>query len=566
MKIAMVQINSTLGDFIYNRKKILNFVLKAHKLNCDLVVFPEASLFGYFPMDLLNRSSVVSAEMQELKVLHQSLPSSIQVLVGVIYPNPGKSGKPYFNSAVLLEKNKDMKVFHKTLTPTYDVFDEGRYFEVGDMRQNIFQMNKRKILVTICEDIWAWPLKGKEKVLYKKNPILDINPDQVDLVLNLSASPFTPSKFFERYQVANFVIDHLQVPLVYVNMVGGQDELIFDGQSFCMNTQGQIIQKAQSFQEDLKEVVLFDKTLNSLEQKKKSLKQTALSRNILTSHLKKNQIEKDQDDLVRKALILGLRDFVSKTDFKKVHLGVSGGVDSALVSCLAVEALGKENVQAYALPGPYSTQESFLLAQKLTSCLDIGLREIPITEIYQQVRKIFLTQENLDKNTINPVCEENFQARLRGLLLMAVSNQKQSLLLNTSNKSELTMGYATLYGDLVGGLCVIGDLLKTQVFCLAEHYCTQGLIPRAIIERKPTAELRPNQKDEDALPAYSELDPLVKKLVEKKQIAVTSMEKEILTSLMKSEFKRWQAPPILKVSSHAFGRGRRFPIAHKAFF
>lgn len=542
MRIAMAQMNSVLGDFSANRSKMLEYIKRSQEKHCDLVVFPECSLTGYHPVDLLERPSVVKAQLRELEKLKRQIPKGIAVLVGFIAINEHKSGKPYRNSAVLLEKGKKPRFFHKELLPTYDVFDEGRHIEPGESAKNFFKFKGRRVLVTICEDIWAWPkaTTRSRPSLYEYNPLKQIPSKQVDLVINMSASPFTLKKMRLRRYVCSETVRHFKSPMIYVNMVGAQDELIYDGGSMAFDAKGNIRAQCLRFEEDLN---VFD-----LEKNEGGVR----------------KLPRDENEILRRALVLGLRDFVTKTGFSKVHLGLSGGVDSALVACLAVDALGPMNVKALAMPGPFSSNESLSLARKLASNLEIELLEMKIEPIYQAALKSFssaVAHEELD------LVNENFQARVRGMLLMAYSNKKSSLLLTTSNKSELAMGYSTLYGDMTGGLMVIGDLLKTEVFELARAYNREEeVIPERIITRPPSAELRPNQKDSDSLPEYSLLDKAVEKLVEGFRTPSNEIDKRVLLAMMRSEFKRWQAPPILKVSEHAFGRGRRFPVAHKAFF
>jgi len=540
MKIALAQINSYLGDFAGNRSKIFKFVVQAKDLGADLVVFPEAALFGYHPCDLLERPSVVNEQLKELARLHRQIPKGIAILVGAFVRNT-KPGKPYLNVAAWLENGKRAKFFAKELLPTYDVFDEGRHIEPGDLKRNQIRFKGKKILITICEDIWAWPRKSMAGYSqYRRNPLLNVPDRSVDLVINLSASPFADSKWKARQEVTGATARRFKCPLVYVNMIGAQDELIFDGGSFVKSFDGKILQQCRRFEEDLKILDLNAKPRGAA------------------------PLREDRVEIRERALILGLRDFVRKTGFKKVHLGLSGGVDSAVVACLAVEALGPENVIGFALPGPYSAPESLKWAKELAGNLGIELFELSIVEAYTRALKDL--ERSLGQLEFG-VLQENLQARLRALMLMAYANKEQSLLMATSNKSELATGYSTLYGDMCGGLMPIGDLLKNEVYELARYFNReQEVIPDGILTRPPSAELRPNQRDQDTLPPYSELDPAVEILVEGQDKPVKPIEKRVLEMLMKSEFKRWQAAPILKVSDHAFGRGRRLPLAHKALF
>lgn len=541
MKIALAQINSTLGDFAGNGKKILEYLESAVDRKCDLIVFPEAALFGYHPVDLLERESVVHEQLKELKKIEKKMPHGIAALLGAITLNPGRSGKPFHNSAVFLQKGKKPKIFAKELLPTYDVFDEGRHIEPGDMSKNILKFKGKKILITICEDIWAWThVQNNVRVLYKQNPIKKLKNQKIQLILNLSASPFTDTKLKGRQKVCRLTAAELKAPLVYVNMVGAQDELVFDGGSFVTSMEGKVVAQARHFMEEL---LVYD---------------TELGRGFIQN------VEKLHIERVRQALVLGVSDFLRKTGFSKAHIGISGGIDSALVACLLVDAIGPQNVSGLILPGPYTSKDSLILARDLANHLQIKTHEFNITPLYEKYLESYKTSFSLDEFSI---VNENLQARLRGLSLMAFSNQHNSLLINTSNKSELAMGYSTLYGDLIGALCPIGDLTKSEVFKLSNHYNKEyEVIPQKIIDRSPSAELRPNQKDSDTLPEYNILDPLIVKVVEHYKVPKSQIEKKILLKMMQNEFKRWQAPPILKVTNHAFGRGRRLPIAHKAYF
>lgn len=541
MRIALAQVNPTLGDFEYNAEKILEYSKRALERHADIVVFPEASLFGYHPMDLLERPSVVDAQMKVLKSLLKKLPKEILIVFGAFTPNANPKGKPYFNSVVVVKGGEIKFQCGKSLLPTYDVFDDARHIEPGDMSKNIFRYKGKKILFTVCEDIWAWPLSSRlVKSHYPDNPILKLKSKDVDLVVNISASPYHIGKFEDRKSVVQSTAKHLKSPLIYVNMFGAQDEIIFDGGSFAVNASGKIIAQSVFFQEDLNLVDLTSGEGGFREPIKNPYEQ------------------------MRQALVTGIRDFTSKIGMTDVHLGLSGGIDSAVVACLAADAMGPDHVTAFALPGPFSSNESLEWAKKLANNLGVNFHETSINEAYMDLIK------NLEKS-VGPhsfgIMEENIQSRLRGLILMAFSNREQSLLLNTSNKTEFASGYGTLYGDMAGGLCVIGDLLKEDVYKLAEHYNLETeLIPSEILKRAPSAELRPNQTDQDFLPPYEELDPAVQKLVEEMKPAKKPAEKFLLKALLRSEFKRWQAPPILKVRRHSFGRGRRMPVAHRAIY
>ncbi len=545
-KIALAQINPTLGAFLENSRLILRGVKRAHSEGCDLVVFPEASLFGYHPMDLLERQSIVEAQMKVLDSLQKQLPKGIGVFIGAIVPSGKKRGKAYYNAALFLQQGKKPRVFPKQLLPTYDVFDESRHIEPGETAKNIFSFKGKKLIVTICEDIWAWNSPySPAYARYGQNPLAEIQSTDIDLVVNLSASPFTDEKLKARQFVVAQTARHFGAPMLYVNMVGGQDEMVFDGGSYAVDDKGRTLIQCRRFEEDFK-VIDF-------------------------SHLPKrsgktglDQLTEDLTEQRRQAIVLGLRDFVRKTGFQRVHLGLSGGVDSAVVACLAAEALGPESVAALTLPGPYTSEEGLAATHELAKRLGIGCYQLPIGDLFE--RQVEALDKLFGMGNFG-LTHENLQARQRALFLMAYANKYHSLLLNTSNKSELAMGYSTLYGDLSGGICVIGDLLKREVYDLARLFQREGdLIPEFIIDRPPSAELAANQKDEDHLPPYSQLDGVVEKLVEGHSKARGTLDQQVLKAMMGSEFKRWQAPPILKLSSHSFGRGRRFPIAHRAYY
>ncbi|MFN3455279.1 MAG: NAD(+) synthase, partial [Pseudobdellovibrio sp.] len=462
----------------------------------------------------------------------------VHVLVGGFEKNKNKKGRPYFNSAFLCTRNKVIKIFRKELLPTGDVFDEARFIEKGHLKDNYFKIGKKTFFVTICEDIWAWGVDSK-KSEYSENPLLKVPKKKIDLVINISASPYFPEKLKQRFSVSKQTAQFFKAPLLYVNMVGAQDEIIYDGQSFLMTTQGKCILKAQAFNEDQN---VFD--LNTLESWSPSIKSESIV-----------------EDL-RKALVLGLRDYGQKIGTSKVHLGLSGGIDSALVAALAVDAFGASNVKLFALPTQFNSGLSLTYAKQLALNLGSDLKVISIQSTFEFIKNVLDEEFHIEKFGL---VHENLQSRLRGLFLMAYSNFTGSLLLTTGNKSEYATGYATLYGDMCGGLAPIGDLTKKQVVDLCNHYNKEiEIIPEFIIKRPPSAELRPDQKDQDSLPAYELLDKAVVNLIEKKNKVKSPTDKWLYAQLMKTEFKRWQAPPILKVSEHSFGRGRRYPIAHKA--
>ncbi len=537
MRIAIAQINPTLADFEFNKEKILNFIQQAQQRKCELVVFPECTLFGYHPFDLLERSALVAQQEAQFKDLLKKIPKDIGVIFGLITKNSQKLGRPYFNSAVFVAKGQKPQFFHKQLLPTGDVFDEARFIEPGDLAKNYFQWKGKKFFLTICEDIWAWP-DPKGVSSYKVNPLAKVKKKKIDMVINLSASPYHLGKMKKREYVAGKTAAYFNAPILYANLVGAQDEIIFDGGSFILDKKGKKILSCQQFEEDIN---VIDTDTNEVWNKTAKI----------------SVVEE-----LRRALVLGIRDFCHKTGLKHIHLGLSGGIDSAVVLALAVDALGPANVTAVGLPGPFNAPESLTLAKQLAKNLGVDFKTVEITSMYNEV--VAALEKGLGLSGFGLV-HENLQARLRGISLMALSNKDNSLLLTTGNKSEYAAGYSTLYGDMCGGLAPLGDLTKEQVYALARHYNAQDeLIPAYIIDRAPSAELRPNQKDQDSLPPYADLDKSVQYLVENSGAAKTPTDKWLLPVLMRTEFKRWQAPPILKVSQHSFGRGRRYPIAHKA--
>ncbi|MDZ4081357.1 MAG: NAD+ synthase, partial [Bdellovibrionales bacterium] len=506
-----------------------------------LVIFPELSLFGYVPNDLLERKSIIEIQAKELALLARQIPAGISALVGCVSVVPGKSGKlvedlsskPLFNSAVLLQRGKKPKYIHKTRLATFDVFDESRHFQASPQAkpatENFINIKGQRILVTVCEDIWGWGDSA--------NPLLKIPKSKVDLVVNLSASPFTKTKKQKRMLVIGQTAKRFNAPVAYVNMVGAQDEILFDGRSMVVGKSGKCELELVAFEEDF---AVFD-----ISKKNPSRFEPA-----------------DDLEVLRRALVMGIRDFAKKTGLSKVHFGLSGGIDSAVIACLAAEALGSQSVAAVTLPSFFNDPKSREAAEGLAKKLGIRCINMDIWPAYQSLIKTF--EEAVGVSPFGLV-NENLQARVRGLLLMAFSNKEASLLLTTGNKSEYAAGYSTLYGDQCGGLAPLGDLLKGEVYALARYYNQDAeLIPSWIIDRPPSAELRPNQTDQDSLPPYEELDAAVVRVIEERKPARTGTEKWLLEASYRSEFKRWQAPPILKISDHAFGRGRRMPIAHRA--
>ncbi|MEH2442389.1 NAD+ synthase [Nostoc sp.] len=549
MKIAIAQINPTIGDLLLNAQKIIEAAQRAASSGARLLLTPELSLCGYPPRDLLLNPSFVEAMGITLQNLAQDLPPNLAVLVGTVEPNIQahiSGGKTLFNSIVLLENGKIKQAFHKRLLPTYDVFDERRYFEAG-LQANYFTLDDIHIGVTICEDLWNdeefW---GKRT--YAVNPIADLAILGVDLIVNLSASPYTVGKQQLRETMLKHSAIRFQQPIIYANQVGGNDDLIFDGRSFALNRQGEVICRARGFDTDLL-VVEFDETQRDLQ---------------LSSVEPAYQSE---DEEIWQALVLGVQDYARKCRFSKVVLGLSGGIDSAIVAAIASAALGKENVLGVLMPSPYSSEHSISDAVALADNLGIKTNLLPIGELMQGFDR---TLDDLFAGTEFGLAEENIQSRIRGNLLMAIANKFGYLLLSTGNKSEMAVGYCTLYGDMNGGLAVIADVPKTRVYSLC-HWLNRDreIIPQNVLTKAPSAELKPGQVDRDSLPPYEILDDILQRLVHNHQSAAqivaaghdSVIVDRVIQMVARAEFKRRQAPPGLKITDRAFGTGWRMPIA-----
>ena len=557
MKIANAQLNPTIGDLEKNSKQILEVAKQAANLQVDLLLTPELSLCGYPPRDLLLNPSFVHSISTYLENLAQQLPEKINLLVGTVSQNnqAQQSGeKSLFNSIALLEKGQIKKIFHKRLLPTYDVFDEDRYFAPGD-EINIFYFyiaNQRiKIGVTICEDIWNeesfWG-----KLSYQVNPIADLASLGVDLIINLSASPYSVNKQQLREDILYHAASKYQIPLVYANQVGGNDDLIFDGNSLGINAKGELVSRGNSFATDFMILEFAEDKRDLLPGKIAPLPTTTEAE-------------------IWSALVLGVRDYAGKCGFSKIILGLSGGIDSALVAAIAAEAVGKENVFGVLMPSPYSSEHSIKDAEQLVKNLGINSEILPIAPAMQAYDRILA---KLFAGTEFGIAEENIQSRIRGNLLMAIANKFGYLLVSTGNKSEMAVGYCTLYGDMNGGLAVIADVPKTQVFALCRWLNReQEIIPSNIITKPPSAELKPGQLDRDSLPAYDILDAVLERIIHHHQsaaeIIAAGYEAAIVNKVMKlvarAEFKRLQAPPGLKITDRAFGTGWRMPIASHWF-
>jgi len=544
VKIALCQINTTVGDFDANVGKITIYIQKAKKAGCDIALFPELTLTGYPPRDLLDRVSFFQKAQQALDQVARAS-QGILTVVGTIAENRG-SGNPLFNVAAAVKDGKTLYTQRKTLLPNYDVFDEARYFAPASEPEPPFIYNGLKIGITICEDIWN--VQGiPTHRLYKLDPVQELAKTKPDLVLNLSASPFHAAKGSLRLALLKDLTDRVKAPILYCNLVGGNDELVFDGCSVVMDVGGTLFAEGKAFEEDF---LVYDMGNPSLK---------PLTRPLL------------EMEAVYQALVLGTRDYVRKCGFEKVLLGLSGGIDSALVACIATDALGPENVLGVTMPSPYSSSGSIEDSRQLAQALGIEFQEIPITPVFEQALK---TLKPFFGDKPADLTEENIQARIRGLYLMALSNKFGRLVLSTGNKSELAVGYCTLYGDMCGGLAVISDVPKVMVYELARYVNGRrelAVIPDAVFTKPPSAELRPNQKDQDSLPPYETLDAILHLYIEKNQpLSViqkagfdAALVKDIVKKVDRNEYKRRQMAPGLKVTTKAFGMGRRVPIAQK---
>jgi NAD+ synthase (glutamine-hydrolysing) len=545
MKIALAQVNFIVGDFEENTKKIITEIDWARSNTVDLIVFSELAICGYPPEDLLlHKSFIHSCEKSLQKVIEAS--HDIAVVIGTPRRAESESEKPLFNSAAVIENGKLIGYQDKTLLPTYDVFDESRYFSSARNTAQLWTIKGCKIGVTICEDLWQHA-RGVSCTEYSTDPVKELSQAGADLVLNLSASPYSFDKLDIRFDVIRQAVQCLQCPVFFCNQIGANDSLIFDGHSFMMNQEGKIVAQCKGFEED----------------------------RLLCDLKNESPVEVDPHGLnkmeaLHKALVLGLRDYFSKQGFTRSCLGLSGGIDSALVAYLAVEALGKDNVLAVAMPSRYSSEASFIDAEALVKNLGISLQTISIEEPF----KAYLhALEPHFEGKDSDVTEENLQSRIRGMLLMALSNKHGYIVLATGNKSELATGYSTLYGDSCGGLAVIGDLPKTLVYRLAEWINRENeIIPKSTLEKPPSAELRPNQKDSDSLPNYSFIDHVLEAHIENHLSAEEIAEKyqypldevqAMITRIHRNEYKRRQCPLSLRVSQKAFSKGRSIPIAQK---
>ena len=544
MKIALVQIDPTVADFTGNLRKIVAASERAAALGARLSVFSELAICGYPPADFLEKPSFLARcrlAVEELAAATSQLQTA--VLAGVALPAPGDSGKPAVNAAVLLDHGRLLLEQHKRLLPFYDVFDEQRYFAPARSQQ-VVELDGVRLAITICEDAWNdknfWPRR-----LYTVDPMEELMRQHPALHINLSSSPFWHSKRAIRREMLAAIARRDGVPVLMSNQVGGNDSLIFDGSSLALNARGELIAQAVSFEEDL--IVLDPFTAPVIPPP-----------------------EEDDTAAAYRALVLGTRDYVRKCGFKKALVGLSGGIDSALVAAVATEALGAENVIAVGMPSPYSSTGSIDDSRQLAANLGIRFEVIGISGLFSEFTH---SLERQFAGTRADTTEENIQSRIRGTLLMALSNKFSALVLTTGNKSEMAVGYCTLYGDMVGALAVIGDLVKTRVYAVCRWLNREReVIPAAILDKPPSAELRPDQKDTDSLPPYEVLDPILEAYVERYETPEMIAEangfplalvQQVVRLVERSEYKRQQAAPVLKVTRKSFGMGRRFPIAVK---
>jgi len=540
MKVALCQINPIIGDFEHNTSLILEAAGKAAEKGCGLAVFPELSLTGYPPKDLLERPAFISENLAQLETLGRKI-GDIHLVCGYVDRNPRKQGKPLINGVALLGEGRVLTKGGKRCLPTYDVFDETRYFEPAG-KSLLFELQGKRIGVTVCEDIWTvGDFEGMPR--YPFDPVSEIHARGIDILVNVSASPYTIGKKGVRRHILEQLSRQYDLPFLYCNQVGGNDDVLFDGASMVCDRTGNLVLLGKEFEPDF---MIWD------------------SERIYPAVAESGPPEEES---VLKALAMGTRDYLNKCGFDKALIGLSGGVDSSLVAVIAVKALGAENVTGVSLPSPYTSTMSREDASALARTLGISFHEIPITDIFQSFEKSLAPAfKGLEPDET----EENIQARIRGTLLMAFSNKFGSILLGTGNKSETAVGYCTIYGDMNGGLAVISDVPKTMVYRLAGYINREKeIIPSRVLSRPPSAELKPNQTDQDSLPPYEILDQILDLAVVRnlgfEDIVAMGFDPhtvgDVLRRIVTNEHKRRQAPPGLKVTTKAFGYGRRYPIA-----
>ncbi|MEO8087454.1 MAG: NAD+ synthase [Bacteroidota bacterium] len=538
MRIALAQLNYTIGDFEKNVFKIKEAILRAKKEKADLVVFSELCISGYPPRDFLEFRDFINRCKKAAEEI-AAVCKDITAIVGCPTINPKPEGKNLYNSAFICAGGKITDVIHKALLPNYDIFDEYRYFE-PNKNFHCIEVNGKKIALTICEDLW----NVEDDPMYVSSPMDELIKEKPELMINIAASPFDYSHAEKRKNILTRNAKQYRLPLIYLNHVGAQTEIIFDGGSMAMNENGEVTTQMKFFEEDFMVIEMPFSKLPAVQPMAKI-------------------------DRIHSALVLGIRDYFHKQNFTKAILGLSGGIDSALVTCLAAEALGKDNVLPVLMPSQFSSAES--VTDSLALIRNLGLKHelIPIEHIYEEYIQTLSKQF---EGMASGIAEENIQARIRGMLLMALSNKFGHILLNTSNKSEIAVGYGTLYGDMCGGLSVIGDVYKTEVYELSKNINREKeIIPGAIITKAPSAELRPGQKDSDSLPEYNILDPILFQYIEQRkgpqELIEMGNDAALVTRVLKlvntNEYKRYQTPPILRVSPKAFGQGRRLPIVGK---
>lgn len=568
MKIALAQQNYHIGNFEYNKSRIIEAIGEAKDAKADLIVLTELCVCGYYPGDFLEFRDFINKSLQAIEEIKKHT-DSIGVLVGAPAINPQKEGKDLFNAAYLLFEKEIKGVVHKTLLPNYDVFDEYRYFEPADS-WNILEFKGKKLAVTICEDIWNMG----DNPMYRITPMEKLMPFKPDVMINLSASPYNYAQDVVRNSIIKAHTLKYQLPMLYCNSIGSQTEIIFDGGSLVYDNRGTKVKEMKYFEEDF-EVFDLEKLYNTT-----GGDESTVNKDKEPYYYSAAEVGKDEDildylsnykniDEIYHALVLGIRDYFRKMGFSKAILGTSGGIDSAVTQVLAVHALGRENVRALLMPSRFSSSHSVTDAEQLCNNLGNPFEIIPITTIFES----FLEElKPVFKDLPFGLAEENIQARTRGNLLMSVANKFGYILLNTSNKSELATGYGTLYGDMAGGLSVLGDAYKTQVYALARYINKkQSLIPENILTKAPSAELRPDQKDSDSLPEYHDLDRILYEYIElrkgPKEIIAKGYSTALVDKVLKlvniNEYKRKQFCPVLRISCKAFGIGRRMPVVAK---
>ncbi|WP_158058045.1 NAD+ synthase [Halorussus halophilus] len=567
LRVALAQLNYTVGDVDGNREKVAGAVERARKADADLLVCSELALLGYPPRDLVEREDFVAAQMDALDSVATLTDDDLALLVGFADPNPDATGRPLYNAAAFCTGGELRGTTHKRLLPTYDVFEEDRYFERGESIVT-HGLNGTTLGVHVCEDAWNEP-DVWERPRYEQDPIEDLADAGADLLVNLSASPFYVGKrAFRERLMAGHATDH-GLPLVFVNQVGANDEVVFDGRSFVVDSDGAFGCRLAAFEEEFAVCEIGEVRVNEvnedLEAERRSRGAGELARaSGVSERPEAIGAAFDDTELVRRAIRLGIRDYVHKSGFEGVVLGLSGGVDSSVTAALAAESLGPENVLGVAMATRYTSDASEKDAATLADNLGIEFREIPIEETFESFTAQF--------DSLGSVAKENLQARIRGTTLMALANDSGRLVLATGNKSELATGYCTLYGDMVGALAPLADCRKATVYALARRVneSSEGrVIPERVLNRPPSAELAPDQTDQDTLPPYETLDEILRLYVAEGATSEAvvaaghdpAVVREVLSMLHSSEFKRWQAAPVLKVTAKAFGVGWRYPLA-----